>query len=156
MSDDDARDAGIEVAVVIGGDAREIGEGTVVGVAHVHATVEHDPLASDRRHQAALPHLLPGPCHTTQDMFHFLASFLNLLPSFSFSCSKYEERFVIGLGVYLRRGIRSPLREEKGEEEESSAGEGIERKSGKGFSFRAVGVFLYFVECSSFGRVGRV
>lgn len=54
MSDDNAGDVG-------GGDEGEIGEGTVVGVAHVHATVEHDLFASDLRHHATLSHLLPRP-----------------------------------------------------------------------------------------------
>lgn len=60
VSDDDAIESTAEVAVR--SDAREVGVAAVVEVPHVHAAVEHDPLAVDRHHRAALPDLLTRTC----------------------------------------------------------------------------------------------
>lgn len=63
VSDDDAGESIVEIGRR--GDEGEIGVSTVVHVAHVHSTIEHDSLPIDAHHYAALPNLLTSTCKFT-------------------------------------------------------------------------------------------
>lgn len=63
MSDDDASDGRVEISIRV--EKGEIRVTTMVQEAHMHSTIEHDSLAVDGYHHAALPNFLAGACRQT-------------------------------------------------------------------------------------------